>query len=680
MLTPDYLDTIADPIIELFSKLQEEILSDIVRRVAKTGKVTATAEWQIIKAQESGMLLNDIQEYMQKTLGLSATELQELFEQATIEDLTGHFKKADIVKLLKRDTTMYQSLLAGLEKTQGSLVNLTMSTAESYQTLFFSACDDAYMKIQSGAFDYNSAIVEATNTMLDNSEPVVRYPSGWRNSVDVAVRRAVLTGINQTMGQVQMDLAEELGLDYVDVSAHMGARPDHAVWQGKRYCISGKDPDYPKFEDATGYGTGAGLCGWNCRHTFFPTTKNAPAYYTDSELEAIKNAKVTYNGQEIGYYDATQIQRKYEYQCRNLRKELVALDELPGSPEKTAVFERKSATLKQREAQYKDFSRQTGLLTQTERMRTYGYNKALSQKVGKASREYLEGHKEIKPLTVVSQPKPKPLKPNKPAFVMSYDATDYKDTVLYKKWGKDFAQGVLDKVKDAPDSYKKLFNEYVFDMPAKQNKKEAFWNGFSYSIDKATNLTGRFFWTGERMDNPFSVFFHETGHGIDNTHRKTLYMKLGQKAKSPTELYASSAYKNGLLQQTLTKELTTVYEKYAMGKYGDPTWTKSVYKEFIDDVKASPDFTKLAYADISDMYEAIFPTYAYPFNFGHGGTKYWGWGNNTPIHIKKQSTEAFAEMTEAMLVNPDALKVIQKYAPESYKIYLEILEEMANEL
>lgn len=388
MLTPDYLDTVADPVIEIFERLQEEILADIVRRIVKTNYITPTAEWQTMKLQESGMLLKDIKKHIQKTLNLTDEELKELFEQATIENLSGHYTKSDIVKLLKRDTTMYQSILSGLEKTEGHLTNMTQTTASAYQQLFLESLDDAYWKVNSGAFDYNSAIVNATDTMLKKGQTVIEYPSGWRNAVDVAVRRAVLTGINQTQGQVQMDLAEELGLDYVDVSAHLGARPSHAEWQGKRYCISGKDPDFEKFEDATGYGTGEGLCGWNCRHTFFAVTKNANYAYSNAELKALKDKKVTYNGQEIGYYDATQTMRNAERKARGLRRDLVAINELPDSPEKTALFNKKSLKLKTLEGEYNNFCEQTGLLPQKERMRVYEYNKALSNKVGKASKQY----------------------------------------------------------------------------------------------------------------------------------------------------------------------------------------------------------------------------------------------------------------------------------------------------
>ena len=59
---------------------------------------------------------------------------------------------------------------------------------------------------------------------------------------------------------------DEMGASFVEVTAHGGARPSHAVWQGRRYHRGGAvdylGQHYEDFESATGYGTGAGLCGW----------------------------------------------------------------------------------------------------------------------------------------------------------------------------------------------------------------------------------------------------------------------------------------------------------------------------------------------------------------------------------------------------------------------------------
>ena len=86
----------------------------------------------------------------------------------------------------------------------------------------------------------------------------------------LAVRRAVVTGVNATALKLQETLMDEMGCDLVETSAHAGARPSHAVWQGKIFGRSGTHPKYPSLVEGTGYGTGEGLGGWNCRHSIMP--------------------------------------------------------------------------------------------------------------------------------------------------------------------------------------------------------------------------------------------------------------------------------------------------------------------------------------------------------------------------------------------------------------------------
>ena len=95
--------------------------------------------------------------------------------------------------------------------------------------------------------------------------------------MDVAVRRAVLTGVNQTTARMQIARADEMECDLVETTAHMGARPEHMDWQGRIFSRSGKSRKYPDFVKSTGYGTGPGLCGWNCRHSFFPYFEGCPS-------------------------------------------------------------------------------------------------------------------------------------------------------------------------------------------------------------------------------------------------------------------------------------------------------------------------------------------------------------------------------------------------------------------
>ncbi|MEG1120527.1 MAG: phage minor capsid protein, partial [Bacteroidales bacterium] len=148
--------------------------------------------------------------------------------------------------------------------------NLTRTTANTTTHQFEKVLDRAYLQITSGAFDYNSAIRSAVKDLSQKGIAVVEYPSGHTDYMEVAVRRATVTGVNQTAAKLQEVRADEMDSDLVETTAHVGARPEHAEWQGKVFSRSGKSKRHPDFRESTGYGTGAGLCGWNCRHNFYP--------------------------------------------------------------------------------------------------------------------------------------------------------------------------------------------------------------------------------------------------------------------------------------------------------------------------------------------------------------------------------------------------------------------------
>jgi len=143
---------------------------------------------------------------------------------------------------------------------------------------------------------------------LAESGASVLYPSGYKTSLENAVRMNVMTGVNQTCGKMQELRAEELGWDLMEITAHNDSRPSHAEWQGKIVSLSGKKGYLSK--DDIGYGTVDGFKGINCRHDWNPYFEGSPRTWSDEQLEEMKNAKVTYNGKEMSVYEAEQLQRK----------------------------------------------------------------------------------------------------------------------------------------------------------------------------------------------------------------------------------------------------------------------------------------------------------------------------------------------------------------------------------
>lgn len=395
MLDPDYLEHCADGIIELYSKLDEDIARDIARRIVKTGEITDTAKWQLQKLQEGGVVFDDAIKSISKYSGAGEEALADLFEKAGAKSIAfdnAIYAKAGLTPLSKMSPAVLNALEAGLKKTGGSIDNLVMSTAVQAQNSYFNACDRAYMQVSSGAFDYITAIRNAVKSASAEGTSVL-YPSGHVDKLDVAIRRAVITGVSQTALRVSDINADAMGCDLVEVTAHAGARPEHAAWQGKVYSRSGKNKKYPPFS-ITGYGTGAGLGGWNCRHAFYPFFEGVSTRaYTSARIEELNNKTVEYNGETMSVYDASQQQRAMERQMRKERRAIAGIDEAMKSTSDKALrnglkedFEAASVKLKGHEAQYKDFSRQVKLPIQDERLQVAGYGKSVSQKAVHAAK------------------------------------------------------------------------------------------------------------------------------------------------------------------------------------------------------------------------------------------------------------------------------------------------------
>ena len=224
-------------------------------------------------------------------------------------------------------------LQGGAEQTAGAFRNITRTTAGTATKQFERVIDKAWLKVQSGAVSQTAAIKQAVAELARDGIETMIYPSGHTDHIDVAVRRAAVTGTNQTAMRLQLAAAEETGTDLVEVSAHAGARnygtgpQNHASWQGKVYRISGASAKYPSLEEATGYGTGAGLGGWNCRHTFFPFLRGLSEPTHDAQgLAELDAPKYNYNGQDMNEYEATQRQREIERHIRRWKREQIGME------------------------------------------------------------------------------------------------------------------------------------------------------------------------------------------------------------------------------------------------------------------------------------------------------------------------------------------------------------------
>lgn len=365
MLTPRALQSLPDAIVNLYYDVETAILANMALRISAYDYWIPAADWQAQKLMEAGRTREEIIKAMSSITGKSQTELQHMMQQAGTETLLSDGKYYAghnlTVPNINDSEPLLKILKAGYNATNQSMRNLTQTTANTATKQFEDALDHAWGKIQSGAFDTNSAIRSAIKELSAQGIGAIRYPSGRIDSLDVAVRRAVVTGVNQTAAQLQLELAAEMDSDLVETTAHGGARPSHAQWQGRVFSLSGRNKKYPEFRSATGYGTGAGLCGWNCRHSFHPYFEGTRRANSEKELQEYEAESFTYNGQRITEYQATQMQREIERNIRRWKREEAAMKAVGLDTGESR------AQLRKWQEKQNDFLQQTGLKRQYDR-------------------------------------------------------------------------------------------------------------------------------------------------------------------------------------------------------------------------------------------------------------------------------------------------------------------------
>ena len=388
MISPAKLDKLPAEVVNLVQELQEEIISDICRRISKANFLTPTAEWELYKANQLNLSYKEVNRRIARRLKVREQTIREIYTDAVRQALK---EDADIYRIAAamgklpddtgakidryfRSASFSQLLSKGLKSSKGQLRNLCNSMAAETNRQLSDAMDLAHLKVISGAFSYNDAVYAAVKSLADKGIARVEYPSGRRDNADVCVRRAVLSSVNKSCCDIQLDLAKEVGSNYVEVTAHIGARPSHAEWQGQIYSLVRGDPKYPYFYDATGYGTGEGLGGWNCRHNFFPYFEGIDTPYHSPDFTKTENNE---------YYALTQKQRAYERAVRDSKRQLAALDGARQSAEDPQLrarldsdFARRSVTLKNREARLDAFIRDNDLQRDNARVRVVGFGKS----------------------------------------------------------------------------------------------------------------------------------------------------------------------------------------------------------------------------------------------------------------------------------------------------------------
>lgn len=378
MFTPQELEKMPIELEKLFRRLEMDIMMDIIRRMKiNNNEITRSTDWQIYRLNQLGQSKRAIKKYLEKSLELSEKEINAIYKKAI---KSGYTEDEELYKAsgksfvdFEDNEELQQLIIAVKEQTNNELYNITQSTGfiktvdgknvfTPLTQYYQETLDNAVNGVLNGAFDYNTIIKKTVNEMTRSGLRSIDYASGRSYRIDSAVRTAVMTGVNQVASKISDNNAKELDTEYFEVSAHGTARPSHQEWQGKVYTRK-------ELEEICGLGEVDGLCGANCRHSYYPFIPGiSERTYTDKELKEWakeENTPREFNGKQYTAYEASQEQRRLERLMRKQRQDIKLLKEADANEEDIITAQAKHRITSD---EYVKFSKSMGLPEQRARI------------------------------------------------------------------------------------------------------------------------------------------------------------------------------------------------------------------------------------------------------------------------------------------------------------------------
>ena len=374
----EYKEKLSRSIESKYSDLEERIMKDIVRRIQKVGEITSTADWQINRLRILGHSSEDIEKMLKEALDASYPEMFELYDKVIDWE---YVRNKDIYEQVnaefipfEENEELQQITDALIRQSSTDLENITQSLGfyldygngkrvmTPLSQVYGKYLDAACLDIVSGAFDYNSVLRRVVTQLTNSGLRTIDYASGYSSRVEVAARRAVMTGISQLTGKISNMNAEKLGTEYFEVAWHSGARPTHAVWQGKVWTKQ-------QLTTVCGLGSVTGLLGANCYHEYYPFIPGiSERNWTDEWLEEQdrkENTPTEFRGKEYTLYEAKQRQRQMETAMRAQREKVQLLQKGGADPQEVML---QKAKYQGQLNEYAVFSRKMGLKEERERI------------------------------------------------------------------------------------------------------------------------------------------------------------------------------------------------------------------------------------------------------------------------------------------------------------------------
>ena len=386
-MTPEELEKLPKPLERTMTALELSVMDEIIQRIQAAAQITPLIDWLLVRMDAIGAGRARIKQLIGEGIRKAGLQVDDIYEQAVKSD---YIRNKAIYEAAGKDYQPYednqwlqQVVDAARRQTKGSLrslENITQTTGFNVSIggrkvftplseYLERSLDKAMLGITTGTRTYSQAIGEVIDEMTASGIRTVDYASGMSDRIEVAARRAVMTGVAQMTKQVSDKNAEELGTDHWEVDWHMGARNtgtgylNHQSWQGKVYSSE-------EMRTVCGEGEMLGFAGINCYHIKFPFLLGiSKRKYTDAWLEEQnrrENEKRVYRGRDYDTYAALQHQRRLERTVRKQKQDVELLEKAGADKEDITAAK---CRLRLTNKAYVDFSKEMGLQQQRERLK-----------------------------------------------------------------------------------------------------------------------------------------------------------------------------------------------------------------------------------------------------------------------------------------------------------------------
>lgn len=393
MLKDNEIEALIQPYEERQQKLNMYVVNKIANRIGQIGSLSSTDVYrlqQLYKIGEDARLIN---QEIAKVLNVQVGSVKDTIRKAAIKTYADakpfydYRHKAQIP--YEKNTKLQRTVSAISKQTEGTFKNLSNSKATGFvirdmknpqllkfqnvQQTYQSIVDEAVQAVQNKTLDFDTAMSRALKQLNESGLRRAYWDSGYTRRIDSTVRMNILGGIRQINQQVQMQIAQEINADGIELSAHSFSAPDHEPIQGRIFTMKEfeKLQSEMDFEDITHtkfIAIRRPIGEWNCKHftQAIIIAKHKPTWSLQ-DLEELKqqNAEgyTTKSGKHYTMYECTQIMRKYETDIRYAKEGVIMSKNANNERLKTYY----DARLLRLNKEYNQFCKDCGLRKQRNR-------------------------------------------------------------------------------------------------------------------------------------------------------------------------------------------------------------------------------------------------------------------------------------------------------------------------